>query len=65
MDLQTGAVFAAITFGHDTLMGVVLAIAGILTIVYLFAGVQNVRVLTGVGALATIVIGILLFFGLA
>jgi hypothetical protein len=59
------AVLAAITVGHDTLMGVLLAIAGVLTIVYAKDGARNLQLMAIVGAVVTVVIGALLFFGIA
>jgi hypothetical protein len=54
-----------VEFGHDTIMGVLLAAAGAVTIAYLTAASRALRVLALVGAAVTIVIGLLLFFGLA
>jgi hypothetical protein len=60
------------TFGHDTVMGVVLVASGGLTIAYVRAASayakavsRALRVLVLVGAAAAIIIGLLLFFGLA
>lgn len=60
------------TFGHDTVMGVVLVASGGLTIGYVRAASahakaasRTLRILTLIGAVAAIVIGLLLFFGLA
>jgi hypothetical protein len=52
-------------FGHDTLMGAVLVASGGLTFAYIRATSRILRILTLIGAAATIVIGVLLFFGLA
>ena len=52
-------------FGHDTVMGVLLAASGVLTIAYVRAASRTLRVLVLIGAAVTIVIGLLLFFGLA
>lgn len=51
--------------GHDTLIGVLLIVAGALTIAYAQANAKNLRVAALVGAVVTIVIGLLLLFGLA
>ena len=51
--------------GHDTLMGAVLVIAALLTIGYAARGERAVRAAAVVGAIATFVIGVLLFFSLA
>ena len=51
--------------GHDTLMGAVLLAAGGLTIAYTRAASPTLKMLTLVGAAATLVIGFLLFFHLA
>lgn len=53
------------TLGHDTLMGVVLIIAGILTFAFTRDRNKNLEVGVIVGALATAVIGVLLLFSLA
>jgi hypothetical protein len=52
-------------FGHDTVMGVVLVISGGLTFAYTRVPSRTLRILTLIGAAATIIIGLLLFFGLA
>lgn len=52
-------------FGHDTVMGIVLVISGGLAIAYTRAPSKNLRILTLIGAAAAIIIGLLLFFGLA
>lgn len=59
-------------FGHDTVMGVILVLSGGLTIGYVRAASahtkavsRTLRILTLIGAVAAIVIGLLLFFGLA
>ena len=59
-------------FGHDTVMGIVLVASGGLTIgyvraasAYAKAASRTLRIFTLVGAVAAIVIGLLLFFGLA
>lgn len=60
------------TFGHDTVMGVVLVASGGLTMAYVRAASKyakaasrTLRILALLGAVASIVIGLLLFFGLA
>jgi uncharacterized membrane protein len=50
---------------HDTLMGSVLVISGGLTFAYTRAASRILLILTLIGAAATIVIGVLLFFHLA
>jgi hypothetical protein len=52
-------------FGHDTVMGVVLVVAGVLTFASTRSPSKTVRILALLGAAATIIIGLLLFFGLA
>lgn len=52
------------TLGHDTLIGVVLIVAGVLTFAFSRDNTKNLRIGALVGALATAVIGVLLFFGL-
>jgi hypothetical protein len=52
-------------FGHDTLMGAALVVSGGLTFAYTRAASKILLILTLIGAAATIVIGLLLFFGLA
>lgn len=59
-------------FGHDTVMGVILVAAGVLTIAYVRAtsryvktASRKLRISALIGAVASIVIGLLLFFGLA
>jgi hypothetical protein len=61
-----------VTFGSDTVMGVVLVASGGLTIAYVRAAwayaksvSRALRILVLVGAAAAIIIGLLLFFGLA
>jgi hypothetical protein len=61
-----------VTFGLDTVMGVILVASGCLTIAYVRAASayakavsHALRILTLLGAVAAIVIGLLLFFGLA
>jgi hypothetical protein len=61
-----------VTFGSDTVMGVVLVASGGLTIAYVRAASayakavsRALRILTLLGAAAAIIIGLLLFFGLA
>ncbi len=51
--------------GHDTLMGAVLIAAGGLTVASTRVKRNAVRTLALLGAAATIVIGVLLFFHLA
>jgi hypothetical protein len=51
--------------GHDTLMGALLVASGGLTVAYVRAASRNLRILVLVGAAITIIIGLLLFFGLA
>ena len=53
------------TLGHDTLMGAILIIAGLLTVGYAARNEQSVRAAAVVGAIATFVIGVLLLFSLA
>jgi len=50
---------------HDTLMGSVLVISSGLTFAYIRAGSRILLRLTIIGAAATFVIGVLLFFHLA
>jgi hypothetical protein len=50
---------------HDTFMGSVLVISGGLTFAYTRAARKILLILTLIGAAATIVIGVLLFFHLA
>jgi len=52
-------------FGHDTLMGAALVISGGLTVAYTRATSRILLILNLIGAAVTIVIGVLLFFGLA
>jgi len=54
-------------FGHDTVMGVVLVISGGLTFAYTRAKAPSrmLLILTIIGAATAIIIGLLLFFGLA
>jgi hypothetical protein len=59
-------------FGHDTVMGIFLVASGGLTIAYVRAASahtktvsRTLRILTLIGAAAAIIIGLLLFFGLA
>ncbi len=59
-------------FGHDTVMGILLVISGGLTIAYVRAASAHtravshkLRIATLIGAAVPIVIGLLLFFGLA
>jgi hypothetical protein len=61
-----------VKFGHDTVMGVLLVASGGLTIAYVRAASahaksasRNLRILALIGAVVSIVIGLLLFFGLA
>jgi membrane associated rhomboid family serine protease len=54
----------AVKFGHDTVMGILLAVSGLLTIAYVRAPSRTLRILVLIGAVVTIVIGALLFFGL-
>jgi hypothetical protein len=61
-----------VTFGRDTVMGVVLVASGGLTIAYVRAASayaksvsRALRIWVLVGAAAAIIIGLLLFFGLA
>ena len=55
----------AVKFGHDTLMGAGLVIAGALTVAYTRAATRILLILALIGAAVTIVIGVLLLFGLA
>ena len=59
-------------FGHDTVMGIVLVLSGGLTMAYVRAASVHTKtvsrallIFTLLGAVAAIVIGLLLFFGLA
>ena len=52
-------------FGHDTLMGAALVISGGLAVVYTRGATRILLILTLIGAALTLVIGVLLFFGLA
>ena len=52
-------------FGHDTLMGAALVISGGLTVAYTRVASRILLILTLIGATVTLVIGVLLFFGLA
>ena len=52
-------------FGHDTLMGAALVISGGLTVAYTRAASRILLILTLIGAVVTLAIGVLLFFGLA
>jgi hypothetical protein len=45
-------------------MGILLVASGALTIAYVRAASRNLRILALIGAAVTIVIGLLLFFGL-
>jgi hypothetical protein len=61
-----------VKFGHDTVMGIILVASGGLTIGYVRAASayaktasRTLKILTLIGAVASIVIGLLLFFGLA
>jgi hypothetical protein len=61
-----------VKFGHDTVMGVILVAAGGLTIAYVRAASKyaksasrKLRIATLIGAAASTIIGLLLFFGLA
>jgi len=46
-------------------MGILLVASGGLTIAYVRAASRNLRILALIGAVVSIVIGLLLFFGLA
>ena len=59
-------------FGHDTVMGIILVLSGGLTIAYVRDASTHTKavsrallIFTLIGAVAAIVIGLLLFFGLA
>jgi len=52
-------------FGHDFFMGLALMVAAVLTVVYVRAPSDAVRILALIGAAGTFVIGLLLFLGLA
>jgi hypothetical protein len=54
-----------VELGHDTLLAAVLLVSSGLTIAYAMVGSRTWRVLALVGAAATIVIALLLLFGLA
>ncbi len=53
------------TLGHDTLLAALLIIAGVLAIGYATNNTRTWRTLSLVGACVTIIIGVLLLFGLA
>ena len=53
------------TLGHDTLLAALLLIAGVLAMGYATTTTQTWRTLSLVGACVTIIIGMLLLFGLA
>jgi ABC-type enterochelin transport system permease subunit len=55
----------AMKFGHDTLMGIGLVASGGLTFAYTRVPSKTLLTLTLIGAAVTIIIGVLLFFGLA
>ena len=52
-------------FGHDALMGIGLVGSGGLTFAYSRVPSKTLLILTLIGAAVTIIIGVLLFFGLA
>jgi hypothetical protein len=54
-----------VEFGHDTVMGVLLVASGGLTIAYVRAASRTLRILVLIGTAVTVIIGVLLFFGLA
>jgi hypothetical protein len=61
-----------VKFGHDTVMGILLVASGGLTIAYVRvasayvkAASRTLRISALIGAAVAIVIGLLLFFGLA
>jgi hypothetical protein len=54
-----------VTLGHDTLLAAVLLASGGLTIAYAIAGSRSLRILAIIAAAATIIIALLLLFGLA
>jgi hypothetical protein len=54
-----------VEFGHDTVMGAALVISGGLTFAYTRSASRPLLILVVIGAVVTIVIGLLLFFGLA
>jgi ABC-type enterochelin transport system permease subunit len=58
-------VWGAMKFGHDTLMGIGLVASGGLTFAYTRVPSKTLLILTLIGAAVTVIIGVLLFFGLA
>jgi len=54
-----------VKLGHDTVMGVLLVASGGVTIAYVRAASRTLRILVLIGTAVTVVIGLLLFFGLA
>jgi hypothetical protein len=52
-------------FDHDSLMGLILVAAGILTFLYTRNQTNTMKILALLGALGSVVIGALLFFQLA
>jgi hypothetical protein len=52
-------------FDHDSLMGVILLAAGVLTFLYTRNQTNTMKILALLGALGSVVIGSLLFFQLA
>jgi len=52
-------------FDHDSLMGVILVAAGVLTFLYTRSQTNTMKMLALLGALGTVIIGALLFFQLA
>jgi uncharacterized protein (UPF0261 family) len=55
----------AMEFDHDSLMGVILVAAGVLTFLYTRSQTNTMKMLALLGALGTVIIGALLFFQLA
>jgi aspartate 1-decarboxylase len=54
-----------VELGHDTLLAAVLLASGGLTIAFAIVGSRTLRILAINGAAATIIIALLLLFGLA
>ena len=54
-----------VEFTHDTLMGAILIAAAVLTFLFTRSQTSTLKLLALLGALGTLVIGVLLFFGIA
>jgi len=52
-------------FDHDSLMGLILVAAGVLTFLYTRSQTSTMRILALLGALGSVIIGALLFFQVA